>query len=663
MTERIDSKEFKRLWRALVKPGWKARPPSGLDTEHTYVKPGVKGRLQKDKTGVDYFVGSQALWAFSKREGLIQPLLSHPPRKQANLGRPPMGKQAAYEATQKQMPASPQSTGSVDGTAAVNTEQAGGVNVTVPADTEQAGGDTTVAADTEQAGGMEDGAAANAEQYTAGLPNGEIALEAFDSPRFIDAMRAERLFGPVAADDVNISDHPLAPEEEVESISDPVDAPANLSDYYESEVESDYKFEGENSGFAQDDTVMRAMAATGWEVYDQHHSEDLQLEGSGDLYSGTWGITRSAAAYASSPLGMFFYFIPKKLWYHIAKDCTTRQAAYAKDPIKNVQSLEVLIEKLTKTRSIKAHEVLHVVGLLIARSLCSHMDGLDQHWRTEEDGAIPWGTFGRYMTRDRFTTILRYLHFQNSSAEVPTTDRAWKVRPILQTLQRTFRRGYRLGERISFDEGTIPNRSKFNPVRVYNKDKPHKYGTKVYMTCCAESGYCSRIEVYMGASDEAKHAKTPVERKTAAKGVAQKAMIRNITKALNGQPGKRLIVADNFYSSCALALELLEKGYYYVGTHRNDRLGWPSGFAFTQKKRPVSMPRGTYRIAQCKDHPNLVAVSWMYSKTVNLIATGCATTPTTVTRKEKGCAESRVVPCPKLLADYHSGMGGVDRHD
>ncbi|POM70679.1 Hypothetical protein PHPALM_12849, partial [Phytophthora palmivora] len=286
MTEWIDSKEFKRLWRALVKTGWKARPPSGLDTEHTYVKPGVKGRLQKDKAGVDYFVG---------------PLLSHPPRKQANLGRPPMGKQAAYEATQKQMPAPSQSTGAVDGTAAVNTEQAGGVNMTVPADTEQAGGldinvavdteqpgdynetvpadteqvgggNVTVTTDTEQDGGMEDGAAANAEQYTAGLPNGEIALEAFDSLYFIEAMRAEMLFGPVAADDVNISEHPLAPEEEVESISDPVDAPANLSDYYESEVESDYEFEDESSGFAQDDTVMRAMAATGWEVYDQHHS-------------------------------------------------------------------------------------------------------------------------------------------------------------------------------------------------------------------------------------------------------------------------------------------------------------------------------------------------------------------------------------------------------
>ncbi|POM65721.1 Hypothetical protein PHPALM_18525 [Phytophthora palmivora] len=110
------------------------------------------------------------------------------------------------------------------------------------------------------------------------------------------------------------------------------------------------------------------MAATGWEVYDQHHSGGLQLEKAVDLYRGSWGITRSAAAYASSPLGMFFYFISKKRWYHIAKEsevyrikCMPSVAAaqhvkqleaLAKDPTKKVQSLEVLIEKLTKTRSI-----------------------------------------------------------------------------------------------------------------------------------------------------------------------------------------------------------------------------------------------------------------------------------------------------------------------
>ncbi|KAG3116793.1 hypothetical protein PI125_g4362 [Phytophthora idaei] len=97
--------------------------------------------------------------------------------------------------------------------------------------------------------------------------------------------------------------------------------------------------------------------------------------------------------------------------------------------------------------------------------------------------------------------------------------------------------------------------------------------------------YLIRIEEYLGAAESS----------TAAKGAAQRAVIRNVTKALEGQTAQRLIVADNYYTSCALIL--LQKGFYDVGTHRDERLRWPAHFPFTQKK-PKSMPRGTYRIAQ-----------------------------------------------------------------
>eukprot|EP00644_Phytophthora_capsici_P000738 jgi/Phyca11/109016/e_gw1.16.664.1 len=126
----------------------------------------------------------------------------------------------------------------------------------------------------------------------------------------------------------------------------------------------------------------------------------------------------------------FTSFPETKLWYHIAKESeayrveciesvaksqrTKQLEIQAKDPTKTVQPLEALKEKLQKTKPIKAHEILHVIGLLVARSLCSHTDGLDKHWQTDEDGAIPRGTFNRYMTRDRFNTIMRYLHFTSN---------------------------------------------------------------------------------------------------------------------------------------------------------------------------------------------------------------------------------------------------------
>lgn len=381
------------------------------------------------------------------------------------------------------------------------------------------------------------------------------------------------------------------------------------------------------------------------------------------------GTTKSAAAFAESPIGMFFYFLPKSLWKKIALEFEVyrskcipaiaqqtrgRQlAAQAKDPKKSVEAIEDIINKLEIQKPIREHEPLHVIRLLVARTLCGHKDGLSKHWTTSEEGAVPRGTSLGYMKRERFRTITRLLHFTSTTSGDTTTDKAFQIRPILLVIEKTFRRGYRLGTRVSFDEGTIPNRSQYNPIRTYNKEKPHKYSTKCYMTCCAVSGYCARVEVYLGAEPDKKKSE----------GASQRTAIRNITKAFDGLPKQRLVIADNFYSSPALALSLLPLGFYYVGTQRSDRLGWPKELMFKHKKRPRSMSRGTYRIALARQYPELVAAAWMGSSLVHMTATVCSTVQTHVSRKDKRTGAVTQVPCPQLVADYHSGMGGVDTHD
>ncbi|OWZ23526.1 hypothetical protein PHMEG_0001593 [Phytophthora megakarya] len=44
------------LWRELTAAGWKARKPTGLCVEYTYVKPGISGRLDSTRKGEDFFV-------------------------------------------------------------------------------------------------------------------------------------------------------------------------------------------------------------------------------------------------------------------------------------------------------------------------------------------------------------------------------------------------------------------------------------------------------------------------------------------------------------------------------------------------------------------------------------------------------------------------------
>lgn len=88
--------------------------------------------------------------------------------------------------------------------------------------------------------------------------------------------------------------------------------------------------------------------------------------------------------------------------------------------------------------------------------------------------------------------IMRNLHFTDNTDPRSKTDRAWKVRSVVDCLQATFKRGFTTPPVLSFDEGVLPSRSRYNPTRQYLKDKPHKWGTKLFVTCCASTAYCLR---------------------------------------------------------------------------------------------------------------------------------------------------------------------------
>ncbi|POM74441.1 Hypothetical protein PHPALM_8598 [Phytophthora palmivora] len=181
----------------------------------------------------------------------------------------------------------------------------------------------------------------------------------------------------------------------------------------------------------------------------------------------------------------------------------------------------------------------HKLLQLQAKDPLAHVrDGLAEHWRQSENGAIPRGTFSRYMKRERFAIIMKVLHFNGSTSPAVKVDRAWKILSILQTVEKMFRRGCRLGRVVSFDEGMILNRSKLNNVRVCMSNKPRK------------------LEIYCGADKDKKNCK----KKDGELADGPKAVVRNDTKAQNGQSEKRLIVTDLLYSSVALSLRLLELG-------------------------------------------------------------------------------------------------------
>ena len=379
------------------------------------------------------------------------------------------------------------------------------------------------------------------------------------------------------------------------------------------------------------------------------------------------------AAKSMEPIDLFLFFMPKVFWDSVARETNryeqqTRQERLGKlrrrlqsqfaRPIALAKFMEAQRE-VDAFQPVQPHEILNMLGLLIARSLCPMKTGLESHYSTAQKGAIPAGTWSRFMPRQRLRDILRFLHFSDNKDPMAKKDRAWKVRPVVKVLQQTFMKGFTIGRWVAFDEMVIPSRSSRNKVRIYLKNKPHKYGTKLFAVCCGETNYCARIEVYCGSRQD----QNVID---CASGPA--AVLRNL-KAI-WPPAKidrsqmRTVITDREYTSVALAVRLKAMGFCSIGTVQTSRLGFPKALKYPFKTIPkqLASQRGLCRLMRCCDFSDLYACSWLDNKPVYFLACGASTQKTTITRKEKN-GSTVEVGCPEFIASYNKYMNGVDAHD
>ena len=257
------------------------------------------------------------------------------------------------------------------------------------------------------------------------------------------------------------------------------------------------------------EAMLREMSESGWEDVElDEEGSDGHLDGPSDVYDGLMGPSATAERAArEGMLGLFFYFLPKSLWKEIAfqsnlyefrsrpariRERTKKIKASAMDDDERRRRIAAMKKELESFSEIKPREICAFIGLLIARVLSPQRRKLADHWRMETVGAVGEGTFGRFMKRKRFEEVKQFLHFTDSKHKNAKADRAWKIRSVVSAITETFKKGYELGRFCAFDEMVIPSRSSFNGVRVFMKNKPHKYGTKLFALCCSKTSYCNK---------------------------------------------------------------------------------------------------------------------------------------------------------------------------
>ena len=150
--------------------------------------------------------------------------------------------------------------------------------------------------------------------------------------------------------------------------------------------------------------------------------------------------------------------MPKSLWVKINEETNrygqqqiTRRAELirGRQPERKRESIAQIARRLKSRPPYEMHELMHVMGLLIARMLCPQKRHIASHWSMSEDGAVPAGNFGRFIARNRFQDIVRDLHFVDNESD-RTRDKLWKLRPVIDKIQQRFLLGWTLPAVFSF---------------------------------------------------------------------------------------------------------------------------------------------------------------------------------------------------------------------
>ncbi|GBM45478.1 PiggyBac transposable element-derived protein 4, partial [Araneus ventricosus] len=203
--------------------------------------------------------------------------------------------------------------------------------------------------------------------------------------------------------------------------------------------------------------------------------------------------------------------------------------------------------KTLQWKEVTTNDMKKFLGLLVLMGQTKKTCWRD-YWSTDPLVEIP--IFPKTMSRMRFEQIFTFFHLSDNVENVLSTDRLYKIRPLLDYVISKSQSMYVPKQQLSLDEAMIPWRGRLK-FKTYNPAKITKYGILVRMVCESESGYICNFEVYSGVG---------------------KKLEETILSILQPYFGfNHHVYQDNYYNNVSTASILLENKIRVCGTIRENR--------------------------------------------------------------------------------------------
>lgn len=255
-------------------------------------------------------------------------------------------------------------------------------------------------------------------------------------------------------------------------------------------------------------------------------------------------------------------------------------------------------------------------------------------------------------SRKRFLQIYWGLHVspppRDGTPDRQMQSRASKVKNVVDYVESKFLEFYSPSQYVCVDESTVNFKGRV-VFKMYNPQKPTKWGLRIYVIADSTNGYVCGLIPYYG-SVTTKSLIHP-ELTFTSRIVLQ---LINKVQSVTNEKGYHLYT-DRFYTNLDLARELLQANVHLTGTIMQNRKGLPK----QMKKKALKIKK--HEVVAYRKEDKYLTLSWKDKRVVTILSTWH--NPDTREVSRKTAKEVEVFQKPVAVIDYTSKMGGVDRAD
>ena len=185
------------------------------------------------------------------------------------------------------------------------------------------------------------------------------------------------------------------------------------------------------------------------------------------------------------------------------------------------------------------------------------------YWKI--DPLIPTPIFLKFMSRDRFLLLTKFMHFADNN-HPDKKDAIWKIRSFFKMILEPFSKFFYPFQKVVIDESLILFKGRL-VFKQYIPSKRHRFGLKIFVLCDCETGIVLDMIMYTGTDvDIPNVGRTDPLGKSGA--IVKKMMSPYLGKG-------HILYTDNWYTSPALLQFLHDNATGACGTAKLNRKFMP----------------------------------------------------------------------------------------